>query len=46
MLFPQHRHLPLGKGNLKIHEILHFLLNKNYQGNFILDAMGGSSFLF
>ena len=38
---PKHVHLPLGEGTMPVSEILGFLAAESYQGNVIVEEMGG-----
>ena len=42
MEIPKHVHLPIGKGNMPVLELLDFLRDRNYQGNMIIEETGGS----
>jgi sugar phosphate isomerase/epimerase len=41
MVAPKHVHLPIGEGNFPVFEILSFLSKCNYQGNVIVEEIGG-----
>lgn len=41
MKIPQHNHLPIGKGDLPVLQLLEFLKDCNYQGNAIIEETGG-----
>lgn len=41
MVAPKHVHLPIGEGNFPVSKILNFLGKCNYQGNVIVEEIGG-----
>jgi sugar phosphate isomerase/epimerase len=41
MNIPKHVHLPIGQGNLPVTQLLDFLSHQNYQGNAIIEEIGG-----
>ena len=42
MAIPKHVHLPIGRGNLPVRELLDFLGARNYRGNAIIEETGGN----
>lgn len=38
---PKHSHLPIGRGNLPVLQLINYLGDRNYQGNAIIEETGG-----
>lgn len=41
MKIPKHNHLPIGRGNMPVSQLLDFLGDRNYQGNAIIEETAG-----
>jgi sugar phosphate isomerase/epimerase len=42
MMVPDHVHIPLGTGTLRYHEIIHYMSDAGYLGNYIVEERGKS----